>query len=63
MTQAQLDRSVARLTGESVDFIHQFGFSEMHVRPAPHRTRKASRLTVRARRGCWRPHAPVRMAA
>ena len=31
MTQRQLDRSVARATGESVDFIRHFGFSEVEM--------------------------------
>jgi len=49
MTQAQLDRAVARATGESVDFVRNFGFSEMRLPSAPHWARKVSRIAARAR--------------
>ena len=48
MTQVQLDRAVARATGESVDFIRAFGFSALRLPSAPHWTRKASRISARA---------------
>lgn len=31
MTQAQLDRQVARATGESVDFVRSMGFSPLSM--------------------------------
>jgi hypothetical protein len=39
MSQAQLDREVARSTGESVGFIRSMGFSPMNM-PCPQRPRK-----------------------
>jgi hypothetical protein len=39
MSQAQLDREVAQLTGESVSFIRSMGFSPMNV-PCPPQPRK-----------------------
>jgi hypothetical protein len=52
MTQVQLDRAVARATGESVEFVRRFGFSEIRSPTAPHGTRKARRLAYRP----VRPH-------
>jgi len=49
MTQRELHREIARSTGESVDFIRNFGFTEVCV-PAPcNRTSKGSRVAVKAR--------------
>jgi hypothetical protein len=45
MTQRQLDRSVARATGETVDFILHLGFSEMPM-PAVVPSRPAARQFV-----------------
>jgi len=42
MSQAQLDREVAQLTGESVSFIRSMGFSPMNI-PRPPRPRKCAR--------------------
>ena len=42
MSQAQLDREVAQLTGESVSFIRSMGFSPLNV-PCPPRQRKYAR--------------------
>jgi len=42
MSQAQLDREVAQVTGESVGFIRSMGFSPMNV-PSPPRPRKCAR--------------------
>lgn len=49
MKQCELNRAVARATGESVGFIESLGFSEVRV-PSHHGhpTRKARRLSVRA---------------
>lgn len=41
MSQAQLDREVAQLTGESVSFIRSMGFSPMSM-PGPPRPRKCA---------------------
>lgn len=42
MSQAQLDREVAHLTGESVSFIRSMGFSPLNP-PYPPRPRKCAR--------------------
>jgi hypothetical protein len=42
MSQAQLDREVAQLTGESVSFIRSMGFSPLPM-PFPQRPRKDAR--------------------
>ena len=42
MSQAQLDREVAHLTGESVSFIRSMGFSPLNP-PYPPRPRKCGR--------------------
>ena len=39
MSQAQLDREVAQLTGESVSFIRSMGFSELNI-PRPQQPRR-----------------------
>jgi hypothetical protein len=57
MTQVQLDRAVARATGESVTFVRRFGFSEIRPPAAPQWTRKARRLAARARLA-YRPARP-----
>jgi hypothetical protein len=57
MTQVQLDRAVARATGESVAFVRRFGFSEIRSPSAPHWTRKAGRIAARARLA-YRPARP-----
>jgi hypothetical protein len=45
MSQAQLDREVANLTGESVSFIRSMGFSPMNV-PSPPTPRQYARQTA-----------------
>jgi hypothetical protein len=57
MTQVQLDRAVARATGESVAFVRRFGFSEIRSPSAPQWTRKAGLLAARARLA-YRPARP-----
>lgn len=42
MSQAQLDREVAQLTGESVGFIRSMGFSELNI-PRPQQPTRFSR--------------------
>lgn len=42
MSQAQLEREVARTTGESVGFIRSMGFSELNM-PCPPSPRKYGR--------------------
>jgi hypothetical protein len=49
MTQRQLNREIARSTGESVEFIRNFGFSEICV-PAPLLTGRGSRRAIKVRR-------------
>jgi|HubBroStandDraft_4_1064222.scaffolds.fasta_scaffold2144446_1 hypothetical protein len=56
MTQRQLDRSVARATGESVDFIRQFGFSEMPMPVVVPSRRAARQIIVRTRDDRRRPN-------
>jgi hypothetical protein len=58
MTQAQLDREVARATGESVEFVRNSGFSEVQVPSIPDWTRKAARIAGRVRRLYRRPAGP-----
>jgi hypothetical protein len=53
MTQAQLDRAVARATGETVEFVRETGFSEMPMPPIDW-PRKAARIAARTRR-LYRP--------
>jgi hypothetical protein len=65
MTQGQLDRAVARATGETVEFVRQAGFSEMPV-PSLDWPRKAARIAARTRRLYRRrgvPHPPALKAA
>jgi hypothetical protein len=50
MTQSELNREVARVTGESVGFIRNFGFCEVRVPSAPDWTGKGSRIAIRARK-------------
>ena len=45
MSQAQLDREVAQLTGESVSFIRSMGFSELSI-PRPQQPRRFSRQSA-----------------
>jgi hypothetical protein len=42
MSQAQLEREVARSTGESVGFIRSMGFSELNI-PRPQHPRRFGR--------------------
>jgi hypothetical protein len=71
MTQAQLDRSVARRTGESVRTVHRLGFSALPGGPADHgpdalylvidcpRCRQAALYPGQRRDGTCRPaHCP-----
>jgi hypothetical protein len=58
MTQAQLDREVARATGESVEFVRNSGFSEVQVPFVPDWTRKAARIAGRVRRLYRLPTGP-----
>jgi hypothetical protein len=50
MTQAQLDRAVARATGESVAFIRGMGFGLLSLPRPPELTRAANRLRRYRRR-------------
>ena len=45
MSQAQLDREVAQLTGESVGFIRSMGFSPLNL-PSPPRRKAYRRQAV-----------------
>jgi hypothetical protein len=47
MTQTELERAVARATGESVSFIRRRGFGPLVLGAVKRRTRKAARLCAR----------------
>lgn len=51
MSQAQLDREVAQLTGESVGFIRSMGFSPMNVPYQPGPRKAAKQAAVRILKG------------
>lgn len=46
MTQTQLNRAVARATGESVETIQRLGFSAMTIRTHPCRRRHGRRSSA-----------------
>jgi chorismate-pyruvate lyase len=51
MSQAEVDRAVARATGETRDFIENMGFSLMHItRPTTQRSGRRWRRRYRHRR-------------
>jgi hypothetical protein len=51
MSQSDLNRAIARATGESVHLIESLGFGELHLpRPRQQRPRRARRIPVRATR-------------
>jgi hypothetical protein len=47
MTQAQLDREVAQLTGESVGYIRSMGFSEVDMPYPPQPKQYARQAAIR----------------
>ena len=50
MSQAQLDREVARVTGESVDIIRRMGFGPLTIPAYGDDTERAGRMPILPRR-------------
>ena len=50
MSQAELDREVAQLTGESVGFIRSMGFSSMNVPSVPRPRKEARQAAIRGQK-------------